>query len=113
MRERRWQASIMRYLLALRGGDGRLIIGTLTRHSLDFDYSDSDIYQRMMSQFGYIPLMRLPLFSLLRLFAYQEGTALINPTIDFQGWHSNRPAQIVGTLFKDRGFELPLFCARA
>jgi hypothetical protein len=55
-----------------------------------------------MSQFGYIPLTRPPPFPLLRLLAYQEGTALMDPTIDIEGWHSNRPAKIVGTLFKDR-----------
>ncbi|KIM40545.1 hypothetical protein M413DRAFT_445989 [Hebeloma cylindrosporum] len=57
---------------------------------------------RMMSQFGYIPLTRPPPFPPLRLLAYQEGRALIDPTIDLEGWHSSRPARVHGTLFKDR-----------
>jgi hypothetical protein len=55
----------------------------------------------MISQFGYIPLTRPDRFPPLRLLACQEGTALMDPTIDLEGWHSNQPAQIVGTLFKD------------
>jgi hypothetical protein len=102
--EKRTLASI-NYEISVRVARGRWKADHRYAHStycLDFYYSDSAIYRRMMSQFGYIPLTRPPPFPPLRLLAYQEGTALIDPTIDIEGWHSNRPAQIVGTLFKDR-----------
>ena len=46
--------------------------------------------------------MRPPVFPPLRLISYQEGTPLLGPDIDPEGWHALAPVQIEGMLFKAR-----------
>lgn len=46
--------------------------------------------------------MRPPLFPPLRLISYREGTPLLGPDIDPEGWHALEPVQIEGMLFKVR-----------
>ncbi|KAF5327893.1 hypothetical protein D9619_004152 [Psilocybe cf. subviscida] len=49
--------------------------------------------------FGYIPLTRPPPFPALKTIAYQEGTPLLDPTVDVDGWASAKKVNISGTLF--------------
>ncbi len=51
---------------------------------------------------GYIPIMRPPVFPPLRLISYREGTPLLGPDIDPEGWHALAPVEIEGMLFKVR-----------
>ncbi|KAH9481701.1 hypothetical protein JR316_0006228 [Psilocybe cubensis] len=67
----------------------------LTKGKLRADY-------RVASTFGYIPITRPPPFSTLRRLAYEEGTTLLGPTIDPEGWFSPEPAHIKGTIFNNR-----------
>ncbi|PPQ92237.1 hypothetical protein CVT25_008919 [Psilocybe cyanescens] len=57
---------------------------------------------RIPAKFGYIPISRPPPFPPLRRVSYQEGTTLLGPTIDPEGWYSDNPVTIKGTLFNNR-----------
>ncbi|KAF9478874.1 hypothetical protein BDN70DRAFT_933059 [Pholiota conissans] len=57
---------------------------------------------RLSTQFGYIPTIKPPPFLPLRRLAYQEGTKLLGPHVDTEGWHSQDPVQVQGRIFDNR-----------
>ncbi|KAH9481313.1 hypothetical protein JR316_0005835 [Psilocybe cubensis] len=57
---------------------------------------------RIPATIGYIPISRPPPFPPLRSMCYQEGTTLLGPTIDPDGWFSDTPVTIKGTIFSAR-----------
>jgi len=54
----------------------------------------------------YIPRSRATPPPFLRQVAYAEGTPLLPPSIDPDGWHSVRPVKMVGSLFNSRKIEV-------
>ncbi|KDR78971.1 hypothetical protein GALMADRAFT_244680 [Galerina marginata CBS 339.88] len=61
---------------------------------------------RIPAQIGYIPMTRPPPFPYLRRLAYQQGTPLLGPTMDPDGWFSTEPVQVRGSIFNDRTVEV-------
>ena len=57
---------------------------------------------RLAGPFGYIPITRPPPFSILRQIAYQEGTALLGPTIDTEGWFRTESVKVQVKVFNTR-----------
>ncbi|KAF8181275.1 hypothetical protein BJ912DRAFT_1062143 [Pholiota molesta] len=62
--------------------------------------------RRMSTQFGYIPSTRPPALLPMRRLAYQQGTQLIGPYTDVDGWHSQDAVQVQGNIFKNRPVNL-------
>ncbi|KAF8968091.1 hypothetical protein BDZ97DRAFT_1916318 [Flammula alnicola] len=69
---------------------------------------------RIPAQFGYVPLTRPPPFPPLRRLAYQEGSPLLGPTVDLDGWYSPEPVRIKGKIFNTRALHVgcQLFLAK-
>ncbi|KAF9563246.1 hypothetical protein CPC08DRAFT_686837 [Agrocybe pediades] len=61
---------------------------------------------RIPAQIGFIPIGRPAPFSPLRKLAYQEGTPLLGPVIDPEGWHASEPEQIQISVFGNRTVQI-------
>ncbi|KAF8905075.1 hypothetical protein CPB84DRAFT_1845157 [Gymnopilus junonius] len=70
--------------------------------------------QKLAGPFGYIPITRPPPFSILRQIAYQEGTAVLGPIIDPDGWFSTDPINVQVKMFNTRTIKVgcTLFLAK-
>ncbi|PCH42080.1 hypothetical protein WOLCODRAFT_54320, partial [Wolfiporia cocos MD-104 SS10] len=62
--------------------------------------------QTLIRSFVYLPTWRAEPPSLLRQVAYREGTPLIGPDHDSEGWEMPAPVVIIGSLFSTRQIEL-------
>ncbi|KAF9528462.1 hypothetical protein CPB83DRAFT_894250 [Crepidotus variabilis] len=61
---------------------------------------------RTLVQLGFIPVTRPPPFPPLRTLAYQEGSPLLPPSVDPDGWQALEPVKFRGLLFKSITVEL-------
>ncbi|KAH9928377.1 uncharacterized protein B0H18DRAFT_1157817 [Fomitopsis serialis] len=70
--------------------------------------------QTLACPFVYLPVTRAEPPPRLRLAAYRDGTALVGPDGDPEGWQIAPPAKVTGTLFDSRqvDVEYKLTCAR-
>jgi hypothetical protein len=64
------------------------------------------VNQTLSTNFGYFPIVYAGPPSPLRQIAYREGSALIGPDGDPEGWHITGPVKIKGTLFDSREVEV-------
>ncbi|CAA7267037.1 unnamed protein product [Cyclocybe aegerita] len=87
--ERHSRASVV-YEIVLRVGRGRLLRGD----------------HRIPAQFGYIPVTRPPAFSQLRRMAYAEGSALLGPTVDVEGWYAPEEVRVQGKVLHNRTVDI-------
>ncbi|KDR78970.1 hypothetical protein GALMADRAFT_154856 [Galerina marginata CBS 339.88] len=71
----------------------------ISRGKLQSDY-------RIFARFGYIPISRPPPLPNLRRLSYQEGTLLLGPTIDPEGWYSEDSVTIQGSVFNNRTVQI-------
>ncbi|KAF5326885.1 hypothetical protein D9619_004143 [Psilocybe cf. subviscida] len=91
-----------------------------TRASINYEVSlrlgrnKLRVDHRIPAAFGYIPITRPPPMPPLRLQAYAQGTSLLGPTIDPDGWHSTDAVSIKGRAFNSRAFNIQckLFLAK-
>ncbi|KAF9475101.1 hypothetical protein BDN70DRAFT_996645 [Pholiota conissans] len=69
---------------------------------------------RIPAQFGYIPITLPPPLPPLRRLAYEQGTPLIGPTSDPDGWHASETIRMRGSIFNTRSLhmECQLFLAK-
>ncbi len=58
--------------------------------------------RRIPAQFGYVPITRPSPLPTLRRLAYAQGTPLIGPTGDPDGWHSSEAIRMKGLVFNTR-----------
>lgn len=63
-------------------------------------------YCRLTTNFAYVPLTRAQPPSVLRQLAYREGTPLVGPQGDPDGWKVLPPVKVAGTVFDAREVEL-------
>ena len=61
---------------------------------------------RIEVPFHYIPAISPSAFPDLRRLAYAQGTPLLSPHIDPDGWHALSGIQLTGTLFKSRPLDV-------
>ncbi|KAF8908137.1 hypothetical protein CPB84DRAFT_1822211 [Gymnopilus junonius] len=68
----------------------------------------------LSAPFAFIPLTTPPPLPPLRRLAYQEGTPLLGPKVDPDGWHHNDSVQIQGVLFNNQSakVECKLFLSK-
>ena len=64
------------------------------------------IISSILSAFAYVPLTRGEKPSVLRQLAYREGTPLVGPEGDPEGWKVLAPVKVAGTIFDARKVEL-------
>ncbi|KIM40546.1 hypothetical protein M413DRAFT_11437 [Hebeloma cylindrosporum] len=69
---------------------------TLKRHGI------LSVDDTLTTTFEYMPIIRPPPFPPLRQLAYQEGTPLLSPTADPDGWHSLPALEMKAKLLKSR-----------
>ncbi|KDR70203.1 hypothetical protein GALMADRAFT_76281 [Galerina marginata CBS 339.88] len=55
----------------------------------------------LSTPFAYIPVVQPPPLPPLRRLAYEEGTPILGPKVDPDGWYLPKPVQIEGSLFND------------
>ncbi len=60
---------------------------------------------RLTTNFAYVPLTRAQPPSALRQLAYREGSSLVGPQGDPQGWKVLPAVKVVGTVFDARKVE--------
>jgi len=67
-----------------------------------------------LAPFNYIPVIRPPTLPPLRRLAYEEGTPLLGPKVDPDGWNLQNSVQIEGMFFNDHfaSVECRLFLAK-
>ncbi|KAI0696320.1 hypothetical protein C8T65DRAFT_664032 [Cerioporus squamosus] len=70
-------------------------------------------YCRLTTNFAYVPLTRAQPPSVLRQLAYREGTPLVGPQGDPDGWKVLPPVKVAGTVFDAREVELKCILAVA
>ncbi|TDL25704.1 hypothetical protein BD410DRAFT_895932 [Rickenella mellea] len=71
------------------------------------------VNQTLSTSFAYVPRIRAPPPSALRLLAYSEGDHLVGPEGDPQGWKTLPPVTVKGTLFDTKGIEIECILAVA
>ncbi|KAH8117915.1 hypothetical protein DFH11DRAFT_1571413 [Phellopilus nigrolimitatus] len=71
------------------------------------------VNQTLSTSFAYVPRWVAPAPSALRRLAYSDGSPLIGPEADPEGWHVLPPVKVTGTLFDAKSVEVEAILALA